>query len=295
MKFHVPFTISPIEKLKKRAFYLKKKIHYKKNSKLQNYLASADIGITREEYLAICYHRLIFSFFSSLILFSVIFFVLKIPLIYKIIFPILAAIFLSSFIFTLQLMYPKLYAARRQRNIEKNLIPSLEDILIQLNSGIPLFSIFVNIASYDYGELSAEFKKAVKKINAGLPQIEVFEELGDINSSPLFKRTLWQLSNGMKAGSDISNVIKDSIRSLTEEQLLQIQNYGNKLNPIIMFYMLVSVILPALAITFFTVISSLISLPTITSILLYISLFVMVVFFQIMFLGIIRSIRPSLL
>jgi len=179
--------------------------------------------------------------------------------------------------------------------MEKNLIPALGDILVQLNSGVPLFNILVNISSSDYGELSEEFKKAVKKINAGLPQVEVLEELGEKNSSIYFKRTLWQISNGMRAGSDISVVISESIKSLSEEQILQIQNYGNKLNPMIMFYMLSSVILPALAITFLTIISSMVGLTQSITTLLFAALFVFVVIIQTMFIGIIKSIRPSLL
>ena len=168
-------------------------------------------------------------------------------------------------------------------------------MVVQLNSGVPLFSIMINISSSNYGKLSDEFKKIVIKINTGYPQIEVLEEAGEKSSSLFFRRTLWQISNGMKAGSDVSIVIKESIKTLTEEQLIQIQTYGNKLNPLIMFYMMLAVILPALAITFLTIVSSLIGLPGNTTILLYIGLFVVVMFAQVMFLGIIRSSRPSLL
>ena len=181
------------------------------------------------------------------------------------------------------------------KEIEKNLISALEDMLVQLSSGIPLFSILVNISSSDYGELSNEFKKIVRRINAGLPDIDVLEEAGEKSSSIFFRRTLWQISNGMKAGSDISVIIRDNISALNEEQLIQIQNYGNKLNPLIMFYMLITIILPALAITFLTVISALINLPKSTTTILYIGLFVVIVLIQIVFLGVIRSARPSLL
>ena len=125
--------------------------------------------------------------------------------------------------------------------------------------------------------------------------MDVIEEMGERNSSLFFRRTLWQISNGMRAGSDISIVINESIQTLTDEQLIQIQNYGNKLNPLIMFYMLTSVIIPALAITFLTIISSMINLPTFMTIMFFIALFVFVVIIQIMFLGTIRSTRPSLL
>ncbi|MGC9309342.1 MAG: hypothetical protein ACP5D2_01450 [Candidatus Nanoarchaeia archaeon] len=99
----------------------------------------------------------------------------------------------------------------------------------------------------------------------------------------------------MRAGSDMEVVIRESINSLSEEQLLQIQEYGNKLNPLIMFYMLVSVIMPALAITFLTVLSSMVNMPGNTTKAMFIGLFILVVLVQVMFLGIIKSKRPSLL
>ena len=99
----------------------------------------------------------------------------------------------------------------------------------------------------------------------------------------------------MKAGSNIADVVKDGIRALNEEQLLQIQTYGNKLNPLIMFYMLISVILPALSITFMTILASLVNLPKTITIAMFIGLFVSVVLIQVIFMGVIRSARPSLL
>ena len=194
-----------------------------------------------------------------------------------------------------QINYPRVYFNKKQRGLERNLMPALEDILVQLSSGVPLFNILVNISVSDYGEISNEFKKAVKKINAGTPQIDVLEELGEKNSSSYFRRTLWQISNGMKSGSDISTVIKGSLRLLNEEQIIQIQNYGNKLNPLIMFYMLVTIILPALAITFLTIIASMVGLNKNVTMIIYGGLFTFTIFIQIMFLGAIRSSRPTLL
>jgi hypothetical protein len=106
---------------------------------------------------------------------------------------------------------------------------------------------------------------------------------------------LWQISNGMRAGSDISIIIKESIKSLNEEQLIQIQSYGNKLNPMIMFYMLSSIIMPALAITFLTIISSLVNLAEPVAVTIFLVLFGVVMFIQIMFIGVVRSLRPTLI
>ncbi len=296
MKFNIPFTIRTIERLKEKSRFFNFQRTNKNqnfNQKLGYYLNSSNIKITTNEYLAICRRSFIIFLIFFFIISTTIFTLLKVKMPFLI--SLILAFILSFFVYANQRAYPRIHNIRRIKNIEKNLIPALGDMLVQLNSGIPLFSILVNISSSNYGELSEEFKKAVKKINAGFPQMEVLEELGETNSSIYFKRTLWQLSNGMRAGSDIFIVIEESIKSLNEEQLLQIQNYGNKLNPLVMFYMLITVILPALAITFLTVISSIINMPKNFVILLFIGLFIFVILLQIMFLGIIKSIRPSLL
>jgi hypothetical protein len=59
--------------------------------------------------------------------------------------------------------------------------------------------------------------------------------------------------------------------------------------------MLVSVIIPALSVTFLTIISSMINLPSGMTMLLFVGLFIFVVLIQIMFLGLIKSRKPSLL
>ena len=62
-----------------------------------------------------------------------------------------------------------------------------------------------------------------------------------------------------------------------------------------MFYMLVAVIAPSLGMTFLIMLSSFIALsPEYTKIVFY-GLYVAVIFFQIMFMGMIKSRRPNLL
>jgi flagellar protein FlaJ len=293
MKFRIPFTFGSIEKLKRRPKFFLSKIKYKKKSSLADSLESSNIDITREEYIAISLSYFLYSFIALFVISTIVLAIFKVGFFYLLGLGI--ALVFSFFVFFSQIVYPRIYVARRQRNIEKNLISALQDVLVQLNSGIPLFSVLVNISNAAYGELSIEFKKAVSRINAGEPESEVLDDLGKKNPSIFFQKTLWQISNGMRAGSNISIVIKDSIKSLTEEQLIQIQVYGNKLNPLIVFYMLVAVIIPALSITFLTILSSMVELQRTMTMLLFIGLFIFVVLVQIMFLGILKSRRPSLL
>ena len=293
MKFHIPFTFLNVEKLKRKSKFFSSRIKDKKKTKLEYNLKNSGVDLSREEYLAICLRSFFLAFIILFVISTTILAFSGIKLFY--LFGLGLSLLFSFFVFFSQIIYPRIYVSRRQRNIEKNLIPALEDILIQLSSGIPLFSVMVNVSSADYGELSEEFKKAVKRINSGEPESEVLDDVGKKNPSVFFRRTLWQISSCMRSGGDISIIIKESIKALNEEQLIRIQNYGNKLNPLVVFYMLIAVIIPALSITFLTIISSMINLPGNMTSLLFIGLFVFVVLIQIMFLGVIKSRRPSLL
>ena len=293
MKFHIPFTFTTTEALKRRSRFYSKYIKYKEESNLSRNLKDSQIDLTRKEYIGICLRTFTHAFILVYLISTSALALINIP--YYFLWGVGISLMFSLFVLFSQLVYPQIFVQKRQRNIDKNLMSALEDILVQLNSGIPLFSVLVNISDADYGELSVEFKKAVKKINAGSPEQEVLEELSKSNPSLFFKRTLWQISNGMNAGSNMSSVVRDSMEALNEEQMIQIQNYGNKLNPLIVFYMLIAVIVPSLSITFLTILSSMVGLPKNTTILFFLGLFAGVVFIQIMFLGLIKSKRPSLL
>jgi archaeal flagellar protein FlaJ len=293
MKFSIPFTFSNVKKLKFRSKPFINWFHHKKDSSLEGYLRWIGIKLTHEEYLSITLRSFVNLFLILFIVFSIVLMIAEVGFFY--LFGAGLAALFAGFVSFSQLAYPRVFVSRKEKDIEKNLIFALEDILIQLNSGIPLFDILTNISNSNYGDLSVEFRKAVKRIGSGEPEAEVLADLSKNSHSVFFKRTLWQISNGLNAGSDMSEIIRDNIKTLNEEQMIQIQNYGNKLNPLIMMYMLVSVIVPALSVSFMTVVASMIGLEENLTKGMFIGLFILVVFFQIMFLGMIKSKRPSLL
>lgn len=292
MKFHIPFTFLEIEVLKKKSVFFASKVSHKKKSKLGESLESARVNLTREEYLGICRRSFTINFILSFIFSTIILSFVKVDYYYLI--GLMFALMFSTFIFIKQKSYPKMFIARKQKEIEKNLLPALEDMSIQLSSGIPLFNILINLSVADYGALSLEFAEAVKDINSGEPEAEVLERLGEKNPSIFFRRALWQISNGMNAGSDMGIVIKDNLKALGQEQMIQIQNYGSTLNPLIVMYMLISIIIPALSVTFLTILSSMLGLGKSVSMLLFFGVLIFNILFQVMFLGIIKSRRPSL-
>ncbi|HLD06110.1 MAG TPA: type II secretion system F family protein [Candidatus Nanoarchaeia archaeon] len=202
---------------------------------------------------------------------------------------------LALYFFFQGMFYPKVQTMRRVRDLERNLLPALRTFLIQLSSGVPLFDVLAVVSTENYGEIAAEFRKAVRKINSGASQIEVLEEMAANNPSLFFRRAIWQIANGMKSGAEITTIIQQAISALSQEQVIEIQRYGSQLNPLAMFYMIMVVILPSLGMTFLIMILSFLSASSFLTKLIFFILYGIVVFFQIMFLGIIKTKRPNLL
>ncbi len=258
---------------------------------LKVHLIQSKQEIDSKIYLAAIFINIFFVFIILLLLNLLVFKRLEISLYYSIIAPAI----LSLLIFFQQIYYPKLLASRRIRSIEKNLLPALSNILIQLNAGVPVFNILATISNEDYGEISREFRIAVKQVNAGKPESDAIEELASRNPSSFFRRALWQLSNGLRTGSDLQSVLKEIISSISDEQIIQIQKYGSQLNPLAMFYMLIAVILPSLGITFLVILTSFTSLGSFATKAAFWILFGLFVVLQIVFLGLIKTKRPTLL
>lgn len=292
MKFKIPFTFSDIEILKRKSKPFLK-FAKTKSARLDNFLRGSEVNIESRQYLSIVYRSVVFALLIGSVIFTSILGVFQIERFY--LYGVIAAFMVTGMVFINQMNYPKIFALNKQRNIEKNLISLLQDMLVQLNSGVPLFRIMVNISESDYGDASKEFGKIAKEINSGVSQIEALEKHGKLNTSKYFQRILWQISNGMRSGSDMTKVIEEAIKNLSEEQEIQMQNYGGTLNPLIMFYMLLAVILPSLGVTFLIILSSMLGLESTIVYLMFFGIFGFVVFMQIMFLGVIKSRRPSLL
>ncbi|MBS3060365.1 MAG: type II secretion system F family protein [DPANN group archaeon] len=192
-----------------------------------------------------------------------------------------------------QLAYPKIIIIRKGRGVDRNLVFALRNLLIQMKSGVPMFDGINDIAKADHGELSTEFAKAVKKIATGEPPEMVFEDLSKNNPSPYLRKVLWQLSDSLKSGGDITTTLEEIVDNLTKEQSIQVKKFSSVLNPIILMYMMIAVIVPSLGVSFLVVFSSFPAL-NITEFTFTVLLGV-ITLIQFMFLGSVRSATPKLL
>ncbi len=190
-------------------------------------------------------------------------------------------------------MYPKILIKRKVRDLEGNLIYALRTMLVQLQSGVSLFDAMTMVAEGKYGAVSKEFSKAIEEISTGAIEEQALQKMAMNNPSPFFRRSIWQMVNGMKAGADVTDVMNELVGTMIKEEGISIRRYGAELKLLSLMYMMIGVIIPALGITFFIVIASFpqISLPG----FLFWVLLAGVSVGQFMFLGIIKSKRPTLM
>ncbi len=207
-----------------------------------------------------------------------------------IILPLAVGVAFGGFVFTYLLKLPDLLASRHVRSLEREMLSALNHMLIEVKSGVPLFNALVGV-SEGYGNISIEFRKVVKEINAGKAENEALDAASRRNPSLHFRRAIWQIVDAMRAGSSVETALEAVVHNLVDEQVIAVRKYGQELNPYIMIYMLVSIILPSLGITFLIILSSFsgINMPTIIFPAILAGLFL----FQFFYMGMIKVKRPT--
>ncbi len=190
-------------------------------------------------------------------------------------------------------MYPRVQVNKKVRGIEKNLPGALHQILVQIRAGVPLFQCITGVAKSGYGRLSEEMKKAMNEINTGKSEAAALELIARDTPSLHFRRIMWQLVNSIKSGADVGETIKEIVNDISVEQRIEIKKYGSTLNPLTMMYMMFAVIMPTLGITFLLVLSTFSGGLAIDINMMLILILIFLVIFQVMFIGMVKSRRPS--
>ena len=185
---------------------------------------------------------------------------------------------------------PDVKIRRREIEIDKEVLFAGRFLLVKIGSGMPLINSLVE-ASKSYGVASSYFKEIVKDIETGSPMEEALERAMTYCPSKKFQKILFQITNALKIGIDVTKSLEAVLDQITNEQLLEIKKYGKKLNSVTLFYMLLAVVLPSLGMTMLIV---LISFSPIT---IDLTLFIVILFFlaiiQFFFITIFRTIRPK--
>ncbi|MEM5772673.1 MAG: type II secretion system F family protein [Candidatus Aenigmatarchaeota archaeon] len=257
--------------------------------RLKTDLLQAEIDLSPEIYINMSLFASLFIFLLSLV-FSLLFLSLTNNLI--LIPPFMMICFsIFLFVFFYSIYYPRFIAIQRVRGLESYLLTGLRHILIKVRSGVSLFQAFASLTE-GYGELSKEIRILVEKVNAGIPLETALEETAAKNPSTYFRRALIQISTSIKTGADINSTLSSIINSLSESIIISAKKYGRELNFWSIFYLIISIIFPAMGISFFVMLASFVGFL----IDVYTLFFIAVSFLglQIFFLVLINSRKPSM-
>ena len=269
---------------------------------LEKDLDMANIGIKAKDCSAIIVFTFIFYFFIFSVLITAMLskFIFSFTKIGTLLLPHYLFVgvlvgFGVAMLFGVQLLaYPKIMIKKRIRAIDSNLVFALRAMLVQIKSGVSLFNALSMISNANrFGELSVELKKAVDKITTGTSEEIALREVATNNPSNYLRKAIWQITNGLKAGADISDILSESVSSIVREQQIGVQKYGSSLRILSLMYLMIGVIIPALGITFLIVIGS---FPKIEiSEILFWALLGGLILAEFMFMGIMKSKRPNLM
>lgn len=197
-------------------------------------------------------------------------------------------IFALSFFYLLRI--PDVLIKKKEKEISKEIVYAGRFLIIEIESGVPLYDAFINLAR-NYKTIGKYFRQITDKVNLGTSMEDAMNTAVELTPSNDFRRILWQIINSQRTGADISKSLNAVIEQISREKAILLKEYGRKLNPLSMFYMLIAVIVPALAITFLIILASMISLELDLPILLFIAF--LLAFIQFMFLAIIKFLRPA--
>ena len=247
-------------------------------------------GIDQEEHVFVK-KALVLAGYASFALIIVLALVLSranprlIPLLI-LVFPI---IFFMVFIFVIK--SPKAKAKKSVKEIDKEVVFAGRFLLIELSAGIPLFDAISNVAK-SYKGIGKYFQEIIDRVEVGKPIEVAITEVMEITPSDNFRKIVWQLMNSLRTGADVSTALKSIVDEISRHQIIEVKNYGKKLNPLVMFYLMIAVIVPSLGVTMLSLMSSFVGIQITSQHLIMIVGFVF--FMQLMFLMMIKGSRPGL-
>jgi flagellar protein FlaJ len=203
---------------------------------------------------------------------------------------LIAGLFMGIVVFVISLAYPKWLINKKVREIDRNLLFAARHLRVQTSAGVSLFNALVS-ASTGYGAVSQEFEKIVARIHGGVNMVDALDESAAKNPSRYYNKIIWQLSNAVRAGTDVGPVLVDIVDLFMEDQRIEMKEYGAQLNTLAILYLLLCIIVPTISLVFILVISSFVDIPITNEVLAMI--LCGMIFVQYMFIGLIGSRRPA--
>jgi pilus assembly protein TadC len=159
------------------------------------------------------------------------------------------------FFLILHLAYPKIIAKNIAARVDRELIFAMRDLLIQISSGIPVFTAIDNVAASNYEYVSREFQFVSMQVKGGTSLVSALEEMAVRTQSEYLKKTSWQMVTAIRAGAQMDAALKGIVKMLVDYQFSVSKSFTAELNFIILVYLMISAVLPTIGTTVLVIFS----------------------------------------
>ena len=249
-------------------------------------LRQAGITNTPEQFLKRTLILTFYLWFGLVLLLGVIAF--KLPTIRPLVYITIPILLIVLFFYLLKA--PEVYVSRQKKEINQELIYAGRFLIVELKSGVLLYDALKTVAR-SYKSIGKYFRAIVNNVDLGTTLEDALVQAIEFTPSEDLRRVLWQILNAINTGADVAESLKSVVEQITRQQIIEINQYARKLNPLAMFYMMIAVILPSLGVTLIVVLSSFFPISLDRTILIVIALGLG--FLQLMFVAMIKSSRPA--
>ena len=214
------------------------------------------------------------------------------PLPIKVLVPFLAFIVGLLFFSVLHLAYPRMIATDIAAAEDRELIFVMRDMLIQISSGIPLFTVIENVGNTGYDYIGPEFREVAGRVRGGAPLLDELEAMAIRTRSEYLKKTVWQMVTAIRSGANLTATIKGVVKNLVDYQFSLSKSFNAELNFIILIYLMAAAVLPTIGTTVLVVFSVFGLLGVSPE--LFVGIIALSFIGQIAIIGYVRVKRPSL-
>lgn len=223
------------------------------------------------------YQTLTMTFMSVIFLILILFLITKSNLIIFVIGTSVLCI-LSPILFRFWFGFVDVQIGKVGRELDSDILFVSEYLMVSLESGLPLGNAIQRLSRLNRpgGKF---FNRVYTEFKTGKDLETALDEASTYSASDNLRILLKRLKDSLTIGVDLKSVLENYIEESSERKIIEIRGYTKKLNPIIMMYLLLGIVVPSLGITFFILAATLLEMtPQLLKLVLVIIFLLMFVF-----------------
>lgn len=193
------------------------------------------------------------------------------------------------FVFAFSLLSLKNKINARRTDIERDLLFHGRYVLIKISSGTPLYNAILESSKISKGP--SPFKDISFMLNVGIPLEKAIQKEAFFSPSQKLRGLMKKILFSLKTGADLSKTLNIAFARLSKDELLKVKEYNKKMGSIIILYTVVGIVAPCLGVAILIMVSSISNFGLGWLVLSIVFFFVAMI--QIVFIFLVRSIRPK--